>query len=84
VNSITVEYWYDIPCRYTGHVKFTNGDQAWFKNDELHREDGPAVIWCDGKESWSLNHVSYTKENYYRELHKRGIITEQELFIELL
>ena len=32
-----------------------NGTTRWFKNAEctiLHKEDGPAVIWADGEESW--------------------------------
>ena len=27
----------------------------WFKDGELHREDGPAVEWSDGGEEWYLN-----------------------------
>jgi hypothetical protein len=25
-----------------------NGDECWRLNDELHRLDGPAVIWANG------------------------------------
>jgi hypothetical protein len=25
------------------------------ENDELHKEDGPAVIWSDGSEFWYLH-----------------------------
>jgi len=84
MNEITVDNWTEIPKNYTGHVKYTNGDQEWLKNDKWHREDGPAEIWANGDQSWYLDDKRYSREAYYRELHKRGIITEQELFIELL
>lgn len=25
------------------------------KNGELHREDGPAIEWCDGTKKWCIN-----------------------------
>jgi len=107
VNSITVNSYKEIPKGYTGHFKFTNGTQAWYKNSKLHREDGPAVIYPDGtqwwyknslkhredgpaviypdgEQFWYLNNMIYSKRDFYKELYKRGIITEQELFIELL
>ena len=32
-----------------------NGDKAWYLNDKLHREDGPAVEWANGDKWWYLN-----------------------------
>lgn len=32
-----------------------DGDIFWFKDDLLHREDGPAVEWPDGTKEWYLN-----------------------------
>ena len=31
------------------------GTTCWYKNGELHRLDGPAVIYADGTESWYKN-----------------------------
>lgn len=28
------------------------GNKSWWLNDELHREDGPAVEWVNGHKSW--------------------------------
>jgi len=130
MNSINSNSWVDVPGGYTGHVKYTNGIQEWYKNGQRHREDGPAIInpngtqywylngklhrddgpaiiypngdqswykdgawhredgpaeiWSDGTTHYWLDGKNYSRENYYRELHKRGIITEQELFVELL
>ena len=32
-----------------------NGDRFWYLNDELHREDGPAVELNNGNKEWWLN-----------------------------
>jgi hypothetical protein len=29
-----------------------NDSQFWYKNDKLHREDGPAAIYADGTQYW--------------------------------
>jgi (2Fe-2S) ferredoxin len=34
---------------------YPDGRQAWFLNDNLHREDGPAVIYPDGTQYWCIN-----------------------------
>ncbi len=28
------------------------GSKFWYKNGLQHREDGPAVIYCDGSKEW--------------------------------
>jgi len=33
----------------------SDGSQYWYKDDELHREDGPAVIWPNGTQFWYIN-----------------------------
>ena len=44
-------------------VKVNNNRTAWFnENDQLHREDGPAVEYEDGGKFWYLN----------GELHREG------------
>lgn len=32
-----------------------NGDKVWFKDNILHREDGPAVIRANGTRQWYIN-----------------------------
>lgn len=67
-------------------IKYADGDDFWFnKNSELHREDGPAIENKKRKTYyWYLNGVEYSKKEYYRELVKRGIITKEEAFCEVL
>ena len=31
------------------------GDKYWYKDDRLHREDGPAVEWTNGTKFWYFN-----------------------------
>ena len=39
---------------YTVKV-WSNGDKAWYLNDKLHREDGPAIEYANGNKFWYLN-----------------------------
>jgi len=36
-------------------VEYANGTKEWWLNDELHREDGPAIEWVGGGKMWYLN-----------------------------
>lgn len=36
-------------------VNFDNTGKLWFSNGDLHREDGPAVIFPDGRKDWFIN-----------------------------
>lgn len=38
----------------------------WIEN-EIHRLDGPAIIWNDGLEEYWINHIDLTKEDF--EIH---------------
>jgi hypothetical protein len=35
-----------------GHSVKANGTHEWYKNNNLHREDGPARIWDNGTQEW--------------------------------
>jgi len=55
MKTIKIKHWSEIPDDYTGIIEWSNGDNWWYKNGSNHREDGPAVIWENGKKSWWLN-----------------------------
>ena len=38
-----------------------NGVEKWFKDGELHREDGPAMEYTNGDKYWFIN------DKYHRE-----------------
>ena len=49
---------------FTGCLINSNKDIVWFKNGELHREDGPAFEWSDREKSWYLNNIRYTEQKW--------------------
>ena len=40
---------------------------------EVHREDGPAMIFYNGIKKYYLNNNEYTKEQHFEEVLKRNI-----------
>lgn len=32
------------------------GSKWWYKNDQIHRTNGPANIYSDGQQTWYLRH----------------------------
>lgn len=54
MKTIKVFYYSEIPENFTGIVEFTNGDKYWFKEGNLHREDGPAREFSDKSKFWHL------------------------------
>jgi hypothetical protein len=38
-----------------GLIIDNDGDKCWYLNDQLHREDGPAIEYVDGHKAWYLN-----------------------------
>jgi len=42
---------------WTGVYVREDGIQLWFRNGQLHREEGPAAVWPNGTRRWFLNGV---------------------------
>ncbi len=42
-----------------GLLTYSNGTRFWYKDDKLHRLDGPAIEWVDGSKSWWKNGVRH-------------------------
>ena len=61
-----------------------SGSKEWVLNGKHHREDGPAVERADGSRAWFLNGKEYTKEEYYKRLYKKGLISKEEYFLEFI
>jgi hypothetical protein len=53
-----------FPNNFTGIVEYSNGDKYWYRNGELHREDGPAIEWADGDKYWFLNGKLYSESEF--------------------
>lgn len=47
-------------------IYFThNGGISWYLNGDFHREDGPAMVYCDGRKWWWLEGKRYCFEKKY-------------------
>jgi hypothetical protein len=68
-------------------VEWPDGTKMWYLYDRYHREDGPAVEYHDCSKCskyWYLDGINFTEEDFWKEIFKRGKITEKELFLKLL
>ena len=65
--------------QYTVRV-YDNGAEAWFLNDELHCEHGPAIKHANGDGSWYLNGFKLTEAGFNRRMSKpcSGKVVEVE------
>jgi len=62
-------------------IEFSNGTKKFMNYyRELHREDGPAIIWEDGTKNWFLNGMQYSFEKF---LEKTSITDEEKVFLRL-
>jgi hypothetical protein len=65
-------------------IEWSDGSKEWYIDSQRHREDGPAVEWSAGYKEWFLNDKWYEENDYWKELFKRGLISEKDLFLKLL
>lgn len=56
-----------------GRYVDTYGDVHWYKNGELHKEDGPAVVHMNGDKEWWLDDVFYSEQEFTHEIAKRKL-----------
>ena len=51
-----------------GCIVFLRGDKFWYKDDKLHREDGPAVEFADGIKGWCLHgeYLGWNAEGFWK------------------
>jgi hypothetical protein len=87
ISSSGTQIWYINGLRHREDgpaVVYKDGRQLWLIKGKLHREDGPAYIYADGEKFWFLDGIQYSVSTYYKELYRRGKITEGELFLKLL
>ena len=53
-------------------LKWTDGEESWYKHGRLHRENGPAVVRHNRIDYYIEGKLLY-KEEFYRRLVKRRI-----------
>lgn len=37
------------------YTRYSNGDVCYYRNNKLHREDGPAIIFAAGEQRWYID-----------------------------
>ena len=45
----------DLPGAVRDRLQALGAGRSWWRNGELHREDGPAAEWADGTRHWWVN-----------------------------
>ena len=63
---------------YTVSV-YSNGSKHWRVDDKRHREDGPACEYPDGVNSYYLNDVQYTEEEFNAKMSSTKDMTVEEI-----
>jgi len=61
--------------------------KEWWVYNRLHRLDGPArenIGGVEGNNEWWIRGKQYTYEDWVRKICKKGLITEEEAFLELV
>ena len=65
----TVEELLNMDSQQSECITYSSGTKQWYRNSELHREDGPAVECSSGTKYWFLNgkHIItiYTDGSFY-------------------
>lgn len=56
--------------RYVVDV-YENGRKEWYVNDQLHREDGPAIEGANGEKSWYLNGEELSEDVLKKRISKK-------------
>jgi hypothetical protein len=41
------------------YIKYDDGSEYWYKDDMLHRENGPAIIYSNGETHWCIDGKSH-------------------------
>jgi hypothetical protein len=61
------------------------GTKYWYKNGELHRENGPAIEYLDGTKFWCINGLRHRKDgpaaefvNGRKEWYKNGKLHRED------
>jgi len=48
-----------------------DGNRCWYNERyELHRTDGPAIEYADGRKDWFLNYVKLTESEFLKRTKK--------------
>ncbi len=63
-TALILKSWIEVPANFTGVVKIKEYYE-WYLDGELHRNDGPAVIYSIWVKEWWLNGENYSQEEWF-------------------
>ena len=76
MNQIKKNFGIEELLEYTVKV-YPNGSKLWWLNEELHREDGPAIEWLDGTKEWYLNGVELSEQDFNTRMNTKELTINQ-------
>ena len=50
-----------IPDNFTGIANHMNGSKSWWNKGKIHRLDGPAIEYFDGRKYWHVDDKRVTE-----------------------
>ena len=68
VPKFNIREWFVKNLGDVYSIVYGNGTEYWYKGGQLHREEGPAVIYTSGVENYFLNGWGYTKKQWKKSL----------------
>lgn len=71
METLKLKSWESPPKNFTGLVEYEYKDKYWYKNGELHREDGPAIEKTNGFKAWYKNGLGH-REDGPAEIYPNG------------
>ena len=54
-------------------LEYPDGTKIWYQDINIHREDGPAIVFNSGKKHWYLNNKKFTKQEFNKFIAKKRI-----------
>jgi len=46
-------------------IHFENGDKVWHQHNKIHRLDGPAIEYVNGRKEYYIDDIQYSETNYW-------------------
>jgi hypothetical protein len=63
-KAMTIAHREDGPSVIYLNAGYSGGSKMWHRNGMLHRDDGPAVEFGDGRRSWYISGYRLTEEEF--------------------
>jgi hypothetical protein len=85
MKTIKTDYCEFIPDSFTGIAEYPDGAKFWYKEGNLHREDGPAREFSGGKKEWYKEGILHREDgpaveflDGYKEWYKEGNLHRED------